>query len=151
MASVLARLGSSTLNDERDDSKALTALADATTAPTTRPLTCAPRAPPTKMTERITKRNPRCGRAASARGVAITTCLLIAPFLLLLAACSTTPSLPPTPEPQANLEADRPPVEPRPVLLLDPARLLWETRLVAQYGDCANRHHKSVAARSGQN
>lgn len=72
--------------------------------------------------------------------------LLIVPLLMLLAACSTPPSTPPTPELQANLRQDCPPLPQRPKILIDPDRALWEATLVALYGDCAGRHHRTVEA-----
>lgn len=72
--------------------------------------------------------------------------LLIALLCLLLPACSTTPSLPPTPELQANLAQRCPdlPLPPQP--LIDPERSVWESVIIWLYGDCAGRHRSTVGA-----
>lgn len=99
-----------------------------------------------RRTDRLTNGSPRCGRAASTQSIATSRSMPTALCLTLLAAYSTTPSAPPTPAAKAKLQADCPQTEPRPLPFLDPERLVWEMRLVTQYGDCAGCHHRSVAA-----
>ncbi|MFC0684918.1 hypothetical protein, partial [Novosphingobium clariflavum] len=70
-----------------------------------------------------------------------------APCLMLLVACSTTRSTPPTPELQANLRQPCPPLPKPPTPLTDPERAVWENTMIAMYGDCAARHLRSVEAR----
>lgn len=82
----------------------------------------------------------------SARFTVIGSYLLIALLLLLCPACSTPPSSPPTPALQANLRQDCPPLPLPPKILIDPDRALWEASLIAFYGDCAGRHHRTVEA-----
>lgn len=67
-------------------------------------------------------------------------CLLIAPLLLVLCACSKTVSVGRTPPPQANLFQRCPDLPPPPTPLLGQARDQWEADLIALYGDCAARH-----------
>ncbi|QDH50432.1 hypothetical protein [Caulobacter phage RLK] len=69
---------------------------------------------------------------------------LIALCLLPCAACLPKRLPTPTPALQANLKALCPPL-PQPESL-DPARLEWELKVVAQYGDCAERHRRTVEA-----
>lgn len=72
--------------------------------------------------------------------------LLNALPLLLLAACSRTLSVTPTPALQANLAQRCPDLPLPPDPLLDPARALWEEALASAYGDCADRHIRTVQA-----
>lgn len=73
-------------------------------------------------------------------------CLLVVSLLPLLCACSTTLFRAPRPELEASLALDCPPLPPAPKPLLDPDRIAWEVMLSALYGDCASRHHHTVAA-----
>lgn len=66
--------------------------------------------------------------------------------LLLLAACSTTQSRTQTPALQANLAQRCPDLPLPPDPLLDPARALWEEAMISLYGDCADRHFRTVQA-----
>lgn len=66
--------------------------------------------------------------------------------LLLLAACSRTLSVTPTPALQANLAQPCPPLPLPPDPLLDPERAMWEAATIALYGDCADRHQATVKA-----
>lgn len=86
------------------------------------------------------------GPTRYARSIAIVLYLLTALLLLPLVACSTPPSFPPTPELQASLRQDCSPLPARPKILIDPDRALWEASLIAFYGDCAGRHHRTVEA-----
>lgn len=75
--------------------------------------------------------------------------LLSAPIvcsIVLLSACSTTPSLQQTPELQANLQQRCPDLPLPPDPMLDPARAVWENAMIALYGDCAGRHRAAVEA-----
>ena len=74
------------------------------------------------------------------------SCLLSASLLLTLCACSTVPSTPPEPRLQANLQQKCPPPPKRPTPFVDPERLAWENRIIAQYGDCGLRHILTVEA-----
>lgn len=88
------------------------------------------------------------GRPRSAPSIArsVSKFLLSVSPLLAFTACSTTPSEPPTPVLEANLAADCPPLPPPPSPLLDPERSIWEEILIAAYGECAGRHHRTVKA-----
>lgn len=66
--------------------------------------------------------------------------LLIAPFLLLLSACSTTRVSVPMPQPPANLAQLCGELPKIPSPLIDPERLQWEADVVYAYGVCAARH-----------
>lgn len=72
--------------------------------------------------------------------------LLIAPFLLLASACSTTRANVPMPQPPANLAqlCDQLPGLPKP--LTDPDRLQWEADVVYLYAACAARHAATIRA-----
>lgn len=89
---------------------------------------------------------PTCEKAPSAKSTAIGLCLLIALLAAMCAGCSTRPSAPPTPGLQANLRQDCPPIPPPPAPLIDPERAIWENTMIALYGDCAGRHHRTVGA-----
>jgi hypothetical protein len=62
------------------------------------------------------------------------------------AACSTAALPPPTPALEANLAQPCPPLPSPPLVLVDPDRAAWENKLIALYGDCADRHFHTVAA-----
>lgn len=86
---------------------------------------------------------PRSGLSTALK---ISSHLLIVSLLLQLCACSTSQLETPQPRLQANLAQPCPPIPPRPVPFLDPDRLLWENRIVAQLGDCGLRHILTVEA-----
>lgn len=91
-------------------------------------------------------------KAAPARngsGSFTATALLIpaVSLLLMLSACSTVPSGPPTLELPANLAQKCPDLPQRPEPFLDPARELWELAIIALYGECGERHIRSINAR----
>jgi hypothetical protein len=52
-----------------------------------------------------------------------------------------TPQTPPLP---VSLLAPCPALHRPPIPLADPERALWETDLIAAYGDCAARHHATA-------
>lgn len=66
--------------------------------------------------------------------------LLSVPCLMMLGACSKTVSLPPMPQPPANLRGPCPPLPMPPAVLLDPRRVEWETEVAHRYAVCASKH-----------
>lgn len=72
--------------------------------------------------------------------------LLTALCLPMLAACSKTVSVTPTPPPPANLAQACQMLLAPPLVLVDPDRLQWEADILAAYADCAIRHRLTVEA-----
>lgn len=75
--------------------------------------------------------------------------LLIAPFLLLLPACSKSASPVSMPPPPANLASPCPRLPIVPIPLIDPDRLQWEMDVLAAYEDCSVKHHLTIEAWQG--
>lgn len=50
------------------------------------------------------------------------------------------------PELPANLRQKCPDLPAMPVPFLDPARALWERAIIAMYGECGERHLRTVEA-----
>ena len=88
---------------------------------------------------------PRCEKF----GRFMKACLLLILIVLLpiaLSGCSKAVSITPMPPPPANLASDCNSLEQPPEPLIDPERAVWESALIAAYGDCAVKHRLTVEA-----
>lgn len=72
--------------------------------------------------------------------------MLIALLLLILSGCSKAVSVVPMPKPPVNLQTPCQALSDVPDPLIDPARALWESEMIAKYGDCAVKHRLTVEA-----
>ena len=72
--------------------------------------------------------------------------LLIVLLLLALSGCSKAVSVVPMPTPPANLQTPCQALSDVPDPLIDPARALWESEMIAKYGDCAVKHRLTIEA-----
>ena len=73
-------------------------------------------------------------------------CLLSAPLLMLVVACSSISARTEIPLPPASLATECPPLQTPPDPLIDPDRLQWEADSVLRYEECRARHAELVRA-----
>lgn len=73
-------------------------------------------------------------------------CLLTVLCLMLLAGCSKSVSIAPTPSLAENLRRSCPVLPQPPEPMTDPERAIWESILIANYEVCAAMHWRTVEA-----